>query len=65
VALAGGAHRHGLRQAVHGPVGETIYDMQGNRYLAQAFNNEDQENVEKEFNADYFSPGNVTKQVTK
>jgi hypothetical protein len=47
------------------PVGETIYDMQGNRYLAQAFNNEDQENVEKEFNADYFSPGNVTKQVTK
>jgi hypothetical protein len=47
------------------PVGETIYDMQGNRYLAQAFNNEDQENVEKEFTADYFSPGNVTKQVTK
>jgi hypothetical protein len=47
------------------PVGETIYDMQAGRYLAQAFNNEDPENVEKDFTADYFAPANVSKQVTK
>jgi hypothetical protein len=45
------------------PIGETIYDMQSNRYLAQAFNNEDAENELKEFSTDYFSPSNVTKQV--
>jgi hypothetical protein len=47
------------------PAGETIYDMQANRYLAQAFNNEDTENVEKEFTVDYFAPSAVTKQVSK
>jgi hypothetical protein len=47
------------------PIGETIYDMQAGRYLAQAFNNEDPENAEKEFSEDYFSPANVSKQVTK
>jgi hypothetical protein len=47
------------------PIGETIYDLQSNRYLGQAFNNEDPENVEKEFSEDYFAPGNVSKQVTK
>jgi hypothetical protein len=47
------------------PVGETIYDLQSNRYLAQAFNNEDPENVEKDFDDDYFAPGNVSKQVIK
>jgi hypothetical protein len=47
------------------PVAETIYDMQGNRYLAQALNNEDQENEEKQFDAEYFSPTNVSKQVKK
>ncbi|MGH8443069.1 MAG: DUF1329 domain-containing protein [Nevskiaceae bacterium] len=47
------------------PVGETIYDLQSNRYLAQAFNNEDPENVEKEFDDDYFSPTNVSKQAIK
>jgi hypothetical protein len=47
------------------PVAETIYDMQGNRYLAQALNNEDQENAEKEFDTEYFSPTNVSKQVKK
>jgi len=47
------------------PIGETIYDLQSNRYLAQAFNNEDPENVEKEFDDDYFAPSNVSKQVIK
>jgi len=47
------------------PAGETIYDMQANRYLAQAFNNEDGENIEKEFTVDYFAPSAVTKQVSK
>jgi len=47
------------------PVGETIYDLQSNRYLAQAFNNEDPENIEKAFDDDYFAPGNVSKQVIK
>ena len=47
------------------PIGETIYDMQSGRYLAQAFNNEDSENILKEFSPDYFSPQNVSKQVTK
>ena len=48
-----------------GPIGETIYDLQSNRYLAQAFNNEDPENVEKEFSPEYYAPGNVSKQVIK
>jgi hypothetical protein len=47
------------------PIGETIYDLQSNRYLAQAFNNEDPENIEKEFDDDYFAPSNVSKQVIK
>jgi len=47
------------------PVLETIYDLQSNRYLAQALNNEDPENVEKEFSSEYFSPSNVSKQVIK
>jgi len=48
-----------------GPIGETIYDLQSNRYLAQAFNNEDPENIEKAFDDDYFAPANVSKQVIK
>jgi hypothetical protein len=47
------------------PVLETIYDLQSNRYLAQALNNEDPENVEKEFSTEYFAPSNVSKQVIK
>lgn len=47
------------------PVGETIYDMQSNRYLAQAFNNEDAENLLKDFSEDYFAPNAVVKQVSK
>ena len=47
------------------PIGETIYDLQSNRYLAQAFNNEDPENVEKEFSTEYYAPSNVSKQATK
>jgi len=48
-----------------GTVGETIYDLQSNRYLAQAFNNEDPENGEKSFSDEYFAPANVSKQVIK
>jgi hypothetical protein len=47
------------------PVMETIYDLQSNRYLAQALNNEDPESIEKPFEASYFEPGNVQKQATK
>jgi len=47
------------------PVGETIYDLQSLRYLSQAFNNEDPENVVKPFDEDYFAPANVSKQVIK
>ena len=47
------------------PALETIYDLQSNRYLAQALNNEDPENVEKEFSTEYFQPSNVSKQVIK
>jgi hypothetical protein len=52
-------------KAVMGAAGETIYDLQSNRYLAQAFNNEDPENGEKAFSNEYFAPGNVSKQVIK
>jgi len=47
------------------PVLETIYDLLNNRYLAQAMNNEDKENEEKEFKVSYFEPSAVQKQVTK
>jgi hypothetical protein len=47
------------------PIGETIYDLQSLRYLSQAFNNEDPENVVKEFDEEYFAPGNVSKQVIR
>jgi hypothetical protein len=45
--------------------GETIYDLQSNRYLAQAFNNEDPESRAKPFSTEYFAPANVSKQVIK
>ncbi len=47
------------------PVIETIYDMQNNRYLVQAMNNEDEESVERVFEPSYFDPSNVQKQATK
>jgi hypothetical protein len=47
------------------PIGETIYDLQSNRYLAQAFNNEESENQVKAFSESYFDPSNVSKQVIK
>jgi len=47
------------------PIGETIYDLQSNRYLAQAFNNEDPEIQVKTFDEDYFAPSNVAKQVSR
>jgi hypothetical protein len=47
------------------PIGETIYDLQSLRYLSQAFNNEDPENIVKDFDEEYFAPANVSKQVIK
>jgi len=47
------------------PVIETIYDLQNNRYLVQAMNNEDEESVERKFEPSYFDPSNVQKQATK
>ena len=47
------------------PVGETIYDLQANRYLAQSFNNEDDENVERDFSPSYFEPTAVSKQALR
>ena len=47
------------------PIGETIYDLQNNRYLAQAFNNEDDETEVKEFTPDYFAPSAVSKQARR
>lgn len=44
---------------------ETIYDLQNNRYLAQAMNNEDDETVEMPFSPSYYDPANVQKQATK
>ncbi|SFF53071.1 Protein of unknown function [Fontimonas thermophila] len=44
---------------------ETIYDLQNNRYLAQAMNNEDPETQEMPFPPSYFDPANVQKQATK
>ncbi len=43
------------------PVCETVYDLQNNRYLAQALNNEDPETATHSFEPDYFGPGNVSK----
>lgn len=47
------------------PILETIYDLQGGRYLLMAMNNEEPENVERDFEAAYFEPANVQKQASK
>lgn len=47
------------------PILETIYDLQNNRYLVQAMNNEDPESKEMPFSPSYFDPSNVQKQATK
>ena len=46
-------------------IGETVYDLQSNRYLVMALNNEDTETVSREFDGNYFDPGNVSKLATK
>jgi len=43
------------------PVAETIYDLQNNRYLVQALNNEDPETVSETYDDTYFAPANVKK----
>ena len=47
------------------PVGETVYDLQANRYLVMALNNEDTETVKMDFDDKYFDPSNVSKLATK
>jgi hypothetical protein len=46
-------------------IGETVYDLQSNRYLVMALNNEDTETVSREFDDNYFDPANVSKLATK
>jgi hypothetical protein len=46
-------------------IGETVYDLQSNRYLVMALNNEDTETVSKQFDDNYFDPANVSKLATK
>jgi hypothetical protein len=48
-------------QAYELPVCETVYDLQSNRYLVQALNNEDPETAATSFEPGYFKPGNVSK----
>lgn len=47
------------------PVAETVYDLQANRYLVMALNNEDTETVKMDFDDKYFDPSNVSKLATK
>ncbi|HSW15066.1 MAG TPA: DUF1329 domain-containing protein [Solimonas sp.] len=47
------------------PILETVYDLQSGRYLLMAMNNEEQENVERDFEPAYFEPANVQKQASK
>ncbi len=43
------------------PICETVYDLQSNRYLVQALNNEDPETVAMPFDVDHFAPGSVSR----
>jgi hypothetical protein len=43
------------------PVCETVYDLQSNRYLVQALNNEDPETAAMPFDVDHFAPGSVSR----
>lgn len=45
------------------PVAETVYDLQSNRYLVQALNNEDPETVSFSFEPKHFRPGNASKLI--
>lgn len=44
---------------------ETVYDLQANRYLVQALNNEEPESVAEEYSRAHFDPANVQKQAIK
>jgi hypothetical protein len=46
-------------------IGETVYDLQSNRYLVMSLNNEDTETVSKDLDDSYFDPSNVSKLATK
>jgi hypothetical protein len=65
VALAGTAPDPYYDRPYSGAAGETIYDLQSNRYLSQAFSNEHPELSEDEFKPSYFDPGNVSKQAIR
>ncbi|MGB1563082.1 MAG: DUF1329 domain-containing protein [Sinimarinibacterium flocculans] len=47
------------------PVCETVYDLPGNRYLAQALNNEDPETATWVFDEDHFEPRKVSRLAKK
>ncbi|ROH86541.1 DUF1329 domain-containing protein [Stagnimonas aquatica] len=47
------------------PVLESVYDLQSGRYLAQAMNNEENENGEQDYDVGFFDPSNVSKQASK
>jgi hypothetical protein len=47
------------------PVGETVYDLQGNRYLVQSLNNEDPETMTQILDADHFEPRRVSRMLRK
>lgn len=47
------------------PVCETVYDLPGNRYLAQALNNEDAETATWVFDEDHFEPRKVSRLAKK
>jgi hypothetical protein len=47
------------------PVLESVYDLQSGRYLAQAMNNEEDENGEQDYDVGFFDPSNVSKQASK
>jgi hypothetical protein len=47
------------------PVAETVYDLQDNRYLAQALDNEDAEAATVLFEEDFFEPGKVSSMAAK
>jgi len=47
------------------PVLESVIGLQSGRYLVQAMNNEEPENVEKDYDVAFFDPANVSKQASK
>jgi hypothetical protein len=47
------------------PAIEIVYDLQNGRYLAYSMNNEEPENVERQFPLEYFDPSNLSSVAAK